>query len=110
MKFEVGKTYKTKSGQSVRIICVDRKNTTRPLLGLIDQGNSERFFAWAADGTFYGPLAPVHPMNLVHPPREFWVNLYSSGTSKPHLDKKSADNYAGSTRIECIKVREVRED
>jgi len=34
-KLEVGKTYKTKSGQSVRIIATDVKSENYPILGLL---------------------------------------------------------------------------
>lgn len=36
---ELNKTYQDKSGNSVRIICVDRKNATHPILGLVNEAD-----------------------------------------------------------------------
>ena len=111
MKFEVGKTYKTKSGESVRIVCDNRKHTTHRLIGLIDRGNEEDYFCWCVDGKFCGEETTSR-YDLVHPPREFWLNLYSDGKAQAyaHQSKKTADAVAVTTpRAECIKVREVLE-
>jgi hypothetical protein len=112
MKFEVGKTYKTKDGKSVRIVCNDRKSETHPLLGLIDRGSEEDFFAGGVDGKYYGTSGAASPMDLVPPPREFWINIYSEGISGiyAHLSQSIADDAAAKDRTECIKVREVREE
>ena len=53
---ELGKTYQDKSGNSVRIICVDRVHQTHPIVGLtFDEDTYEGYASFTKDGRFrYG--------------------------------------------------------
>jgi hypothetical protein len=41
---------------------------------------------------------------------EGWVNLYPDGTLSLYERRESADKFANSNRIRCVKVREVPDD
>jgi hypothetical protein len=76
MKIEAGKTYKTKNGDTVRILLTDANNKTFPVVGLITykKDGGEGPMVWTSEGTFhaYGPSI----YDLVEPPLEFWCTLY----------------------------------
>lgn len=42
------------------------------------------------------------------PRREFWINRYTHDVPYVYNSKELADELAGSTRIDCIHVREVK--
>jgi hypothetical protein len=63
--YKVGDVVKNKVGQTVRIICVDRKNTSYPLIGLIeDADHTEHLSAYDKKGTSFdsatGNLEPIY--------------------------------------------------
>jgi hypothetical protein len=39
-KIEMGKTYTTRQGQPVRVLCVNRKNTYYPVIALVSEDNN----------------------------------------------------------------------
>jgi hypothetical protein len=41
---------------------------------------------------------------------EGWVNVYTDGPGGLHESRKDAEEFAGSKRIRCAKVREVPDD
>lgn len=52
MKIEVGKTYETRDGQLVRILCTDAKGKY-PVVGLISTTEGEVVESWTSDGQLY---------------------------------------------------------
>jgi len=78
-KIEVGKTYLTQNGRSVRIIATDRM-AEYPIVGLLHQNNSrESVDAWTAEG-LYNKSVPDHDLNIIIPPerKSGWLNWYGT--------------------------------
>ena len=51
MKIETGKTYLTRDGNKVRIICDDRKGSF-PLIGLMIEGSKEKVLTFSSIGRY----------------------------------------------------------
>lgn len=49
-KIEMGKKYRTRDGRAVRLLCVDRKHQTYPVVGLV--GDPEILVAWTSNGLY----------------------------------------------------------
>lgn len=52
MKIEAGKTYKTREGRKVRVICTDAKHPAYPVIGLMSDGDKESVETFTLDGKF----------------------------------------------------------
>ena len=56
---------------------------------------------------------PIIAFRVVKPycePREFWVNVYPDDFVAAHVTKEEAEDNKASTRLACIRVREVLEE
>lgn len=53
MKIEPGKSYKTRGGQKVRIVCTDVKCLTYQILGLLASEDGEVVESFTRDGRFH---------------------------------------------------------
>lgn len=51
-KVDMKKSYRTRSGRPVRILCVDRKMTDYPVIGLMDCGETDSLMGWSIDGQY----------------------------------------------------------
>ena len=66
-KIRMDGKYKTKGGKcapsfKVRLLCVDRPESDKPVIGLYGAGN---IGSWTADGLFQSDCDPDAPLNLV---------------------------------------------
>lgn len=52
-KIEMGKKYKTRSGFSVRVICIDRNDPEYPVIALYTQCDREEVFTCTAGGKYF---------------------------------------------------------
>lgn len=52
MKLEAGKTYITRDGQKVRVVCTDIRDARYPVIGLQDCGDYEAVKIYTADGRY----------------------------------------------------------
>ena len=64
-QIQVGDVYQTLEGRDVRIICVDYKNSSQNIIGLIDCGDTELFAVYDSNGkdTWDSPDCLVLPWN-----------------------------------------------
>lgn len=107
MKIEMGKTYRTRDGRPVRLLCVDGPYHDLPVVGVLDQHLS----LWEASGRASGCADPLGSRDLteIKPriKREYWVNVYVDGTQLTAFRSKAeADARAGCgfPRRACVKV------
>lgn len=52
LKLEVGKTYLTRGGDIVRVICTDRIHHSHPVIALRNDGTEERYVSYQSDGSY----------------------------------------------------------
>lgn len=110
MKIERDKWYVLQNGQKVRCICIDRPDSTYPILCLRDNGN---LTAHRADGS--GAPAERSIVSEYTPPpplAECWVNFYDdSGPHLAHPKEEQAKQEASSDAIRvAVHMREVRDE
>lgn len=98
-KFQVGKTYKTRNGDEVRIIATDRNTQDYPVVGLRrspDMFDGEVPEVYTADGHF----------SVVYHPNEFdlvdtderWLNLYKFHPAMPFASRHDSQRAAEESR------------
>ncbi len=88
MKIEIGKTYETRHGHVVRILCTDRKsNIPFPVVGLrtLEEGG-EILEEYTSEGRFYEQTSTIHAIDAEYdlirehtPITYLWANLYKPG-------------------------------
>ena len=79
MNIELGKTYETRSGRTVRIVCVDRKDSSIPSIGLLlSSGGCEGIECYRPSGhTFISNGDNDHDLIREHIPVTYrWANVY----------------------------------
>lgn len=104
MKIEVGKFYKTRGGQKVRVYAIDGNNTPHCIHGATQSPYGWVMYTWQFDGCYYkgyfGDDDIVaewrDPIKL-----EGWINIYKSGSSEFHKSKSVADFHACKERLAC---------
>jgi hypothetical protein len=92
--------YKTKTGKPVRILCVDRKHSTYPVVALVSEDSGvEATKAYTAEGFYYGDKTE-HDSNLVPVKEEVFtrdqlVEVSDSGVSwtKAHFSHKTGEAF-----------------
>lgn len=79
MNIELGKVYETRSGRTVRIVCVDAKNRDYPVVGLVmfEDGN-EISQTFGSDGTYWiDRNNNAYDLVREHIPVTYrWANVY----------------------------------
>lgn len=82
MKIEAGKTYKTRNGRKVRVICTDMRFDGYPVVGLVDYGSDrEGAETFTAEGRFNHAIVDA-PLDLVaewREPAEVWLVVGGNG-------------------------------
>ena len=75
MKFKVGKTYLTRDGNKVRIVCDDRKGT-HPVVGIISKGSNdkEEVVSFTEIG-YYHNDDEKNELDLIKECRSFWDDV-----------------------------------
>ena len=64
--------------------------------------------AWCHDGKAVYTLAG-DKLQIVKKPREYWLNVYNDGQQGAWPTRALADEHARCDRVECIRVREMRD-
>ena len=83
MKLELGKTYKTKNGGSVRIICTDRVSMHgKHYVGLYNGDNGEWVLTYDDDGGAYVFDTPKIELNIKPEKNKWWVISYTNPWGK----------------------------
>jgi len=104
------KKYKTKSGQDVRILCIDAPGIY-PVVGYIfdglDEDDSISPVTWTSTWTSAGRSLEIqeHKFDLigVKEKKSFWLNIYPlDHVGVMYNSRKEADILAGNGRIACI--------
>lgn len=102
MEIEVGKTYLTQNGHSVRIIATDRMGKY-PIVGLLfERDGKETVQDWTAQGLYFA-CDPDYDLNLIIPPKRKsrWVNW---SKDMGFLKREDADIYARPGRTHVIEL------
>ena len=97
MKFEAGKTYKTRSGEEAFIYCVDAPGLT-PIHGRI----CDTPYAWAESGNSVAVCSHRHDLIAPEPERisqTFWVNVNTPNKHVIYTTKQWAEYYAGNDTL-----------
>ena len=79
MKIEVGKTYETREGKLVRVICTDLKGDKYPIVGLFSKTDKETVHRWTINGYYLSPHEVEHPFDLIceHVPVTYrWYRVF----------------------------------
>lgn len=97
MNIELGKTYETRSGRTVRIVCVDAKNRDYPVVGLVmfEDGN-ETSQTFGSDGTYWiDRNNNAYDLIREHIPVTYqWANVYIDECAGGYKTKEAADHGA----------------
>jgi hypothetical protein len=100
--------YTTRDGRAVRVLCVDADINARPVVALVDGGNSP--YSFTANGQYYANTEcaiDLIPLRVKHT-RTVWVNVYPAGANSGFFadSKKRADDLAGHSphRIACKEI------
>lgn len=120
-KAKAGQKVMTKSGDPVRIVCYDVKNSHFPILALVtNKDGIEEAKFYTKDGVYFGldrenilDLIRENTLDLVMAPelREAWINIYSFSKAffrheteeeaiKNIANKDNKDDYITTIRIE----------
>lgn len=94
------KTYRTRDGREVRLLCVDREGFF-PVVGLV--GND--LVSWTGVGIHVSHTQTVYDLIEVVPDVVRWVNVYSNGAaSNGHPMRLDADLCSDHNRIAILKI------
>ena len=98
------KQYKTCDGRAVRILSIDLKNSSLPVIGAVFKRHREELVQF----TPYGVSSAGSHFDLIEVKprikRDVWMNIYSGKHFACYLTKEEADKYSGNMRLACIKV------
>ena len=108
----------TRAGNSVRIICTDRKafqaEPSRKVIGLVDMSYCEEAKIWYEKGNYYANSISSFDLFFAPEKHEGWVNLYK-GLDKDHTyylgdiynskaeaenKRDTSDNYVATIKFE----------
>lgn len=138
-KISMDKKYKTRDGRPVRILCVDLKNQTYPVLALVMKASEETIITCTKDGDYVGnhehelDLIEISPYEgfkiddpvMVSDDGNFWLprhfagigkegrpRAYRNGTTSWSTTESSLswDHCRRSTTEELLKKGENKED
>lgn len=108
-KIEMEKKYKTLDGAPVRLLCVDRKHDSYPVVGLIRRKEVDVQSSWTIHGSCSASSIYSHNDDLIEDKprvqRNFWVNVYPEKLCCLHDTKEDADKNRSINRIACIEVK-----
>jgi len=91
--------YQTKDNRSVRILCIDRRDDSFPVIGLVDSKDEEYIHHFSKEGEGIGFTLIKIPTK-----KEGWMNIYKSDRSYIHDTEEEANNKSLENRIKCVKV------
>ncbi len=109
-KIEIGKQYRTRDGQEVRIYAVDGGGDC-PVHGsfLHDTGSMWVAVQWTPKGRYNPAFDSAYDLIEVRPriKQEVWVNVYKKGPGNNYPNRQDADTCAHECdggRIACVKL------
>lgn len=114
MKIDINKQYRTQNGEKVRIYCTDASGTypVHGAIAIFDVDHEAEVWmvhSWTSKGTIRE--GHNHPYDLVEIKpriqREYWMNLYNSGSCTVWKNRQNADSGEKMTknnRIACVKI------
>lgn len=110
MIVDINKQYRTQDGEKVRIYCIDGSGTY-PVHGAIFDDEVEVWMvnSWTSKGMTREGHNDPYDLVEVKPriQREYWMNLYNSGSGSVWKNRQNADEGAKGTknnRIACVKI------
>jgi len=103
------KDYRTRNSRPVRILSIDLKNSSFPVVGAVVKHDSEELVQFSPHGvSSLGSDFDLIEVDLIEvKPRikhDIWVNVYSGKSFTAHPDKESSDRLSSSSRLACVKV------
>lgn len=103
---EMTKTYRTRDGRLVRLLCVDAGGSW-PVVGIL----SGCVATWSIEGS-YASKQSDEDLIEVKPKRKLdvWVNVYQNGCPAAWAERASADAAGGPTRIACLHIEREYEE
>ena len=94
------KTYRTRDGREVRLLCVDREGFF-PVVGLV--GND--LVSWTGVGIHVSHTQTVYDLIEVVPDVVRWANVYPDGNvPNIHPSRDIANHFAKPNRIALLKI------
>lgn len=112
----MNKTYKTRDGRPVRVLCVDAKHASFPVKALIaNESGQEVVVSLTATGKFFERSHTDSSIDLVEckprVKRTLWLNLHKTGEVYAHPSKEAArdgriNSYGkeAACYLACVKV------
>ena len=106
---DMSKTYTTRNGMPVRILCVDKPGEM-PVVALVDRGGVESIETYTARGKWLTDDANAYAFDLIEvkPVSVKWLNVYANGGYALHSSREVADQGAkgvtSGERTECIRI------
>jgi hypothetical protein len=76
-----GKLLQTRDGKPVRLLCLDAKDNTYPIIGLVERSiNDESTESWTIDGKYSdGEILNSHDLFIKSIKHKGWMNIYQDG-------------------------------
>ena len=105
MTIEIGKQYRTRGGQEVRIYATDG-DEEMPVHGAVLTKQGWRVDSWTLDGKWCQNVTDAIDLVEVRPriKREFWVNVYPHRIGSPNSSEGYAKAHRGADAIACVRV------
>lgn len=115
-KIDIDKTYRTRDGRAVRILCTDRKTIKYPVVGLVlDYNNvTENLEVWAINGSYYNDcrnesdLVEVSPCDGWEIDENVWVKMDDEGGWLPYHFAGVNEN--GKPMVWCFRTTSFTAD
>lgn len=102
-KIEVGKTYQTRDGKTVRILATDLKHNYPVVGAIMDGDGTEGVWYFTANGKFWRHFRN-HDLDLIIPPerKSRWMNWYHPESGYSY--REEADKVSGSFRTHVLEI------
>ena len=82
MKININKKYKTRTGETVRILATDRKDSVCPVVGLVtDDTGEENLMSWTETGKMLETGDSRNDLIEVVPEVKLFIPIYDCGQS-----------------------------
>jgi len=109
---QAGKLLQTRDGKPVRLLCLDAKDNTYPIIGLVERSaNDESTESWTIDGKYNdGEILNSHDLIIKPIKHKGWINIYREREGhKPYggtvfNTKESALSMKGVKTIATIEI------
>jgi len=105
---EMGKEYRTRLGERVKLVTVSGCSDTHPVIGEFLGDSAWFVMSWTKDGCAVAGELSVRDLIEVKPVLvlEGWINVDKAGVTGFFFSRENADQFAYDNRIACVHIRQ----